>query len=232
MSYCVNCGVELEKGIKICPLCSIPVKNPLEAECEYECSYPNVPVAGVKFGQRDLILPITLLLLIPIFITLLSDYISSGRISWSIFVVSSLLLVWIFLIPPFSMLKPRLLLCLTIDWISLATYLYVLGRATGGEWLTPIALPLSGVLGVFVLGIAALFKYIDMHKLVRASIVLFASAVFILITELIIDVYFESPSPPSWSLYAAIPLGIIAAVCLIVNRNHGLKQDLKERLFY
>ena len=29
MSYCVNCGVELEKSEKACPLCGIEVKNPV-----------------------------------------------------------------------------------------------------------------------------------------------------------------------------------------------------------
>ena len=28
MSYCVNCGVELEKSIRKCPLCNTPVINP------------------------------------------------------------------------------------------------------------------------------------------------------------------------------------------------------------
>lgn len=30
MSYCVNCGVELEKGCPACPLCDTPVINPRE----------------------------------------------------------------------------------------------------------------------------------------------------------------------------------------------------------
>ena len=232
MSYCVNCGVELDKGLKACPLCSVPVINPGEAHIESTSSYPNIPVEGVKSRQRDLILPVTLLLLIPVFITLLSDYLTSGRISWSIFVVSSLALVWIFLIPPFSMSKPRLLLCLTIDWISLLVFLYILSLVTGGEWLVPLALPVSLSLGVVVLGLATLFKYVDMRKLVRISISMFATAAFLIITELIIDMYFEQPGLPTWSSYAAIILTITAVVFLSINRNKRLKQDLKERLFY
>ena len=30
MSYCVNCGVELEKSLQECPLCHTPVINPVE----------------------------------------------------------------------------------------------------------------------------------------------------------------------------------------------------------
>lgn len=32
MSYCVNCGVELEASLKECPLCNTPVINPKELE--------------------------------------------------------------------------------------------------------------------------------------------------------------------------------------------------------
>lgn len=28
MSYCVNCGVELDKTCAVCPLCNTPVYNP------------------------------------------------------------------------------------------------------------------------------------------------------------------------------------------------------------
>ena len=31
MSYCVNCGVELEASLRECPLCHTPVVNPKEA---------------------------------------------------------------------------------------------------------------------------------------------------------------------------------------------------------
>lgn len=31
MSYCVNCGVELEASLRECPLCHTPVINPMEA---------------------------------------------------------------------------------------------------------------------------------------------------------------------------------------------------------
>ena len=30
MSYCVNCGVELESSLTECPLCNTPVINPKE----------------------------------------------------------------------------------------------------------------------------------------------------------------------------------------------------------
>ena len=50
MSYCVNCGVELEASLRECPLCHTPVVNPVEAEKEFPPSpYP------VNKGQVEVV---------------------------------------------------------------------------------------------------------------------------------------------------------------------------------
>ena len=36
MSYCVNCGVELDHTLKSCPLCETPVINPRDIERKEE----------------------------------------------------------------------------------------------------------------------------------------------------------------------------------------------------
>ena len=44
MSYCVNCGVELEKSEKKCPLCGVEVINPAQPPEDKEPRqrpYPN-----------------------------------------------------------------------------------------------------------------------------------------------------------------------------------------------
>ena len=45
MSYCVNCGVELDASAKKCPLCDTPVYNPKAPEPEKQ---PEKPVKQPK----------------------------------------------------------------------------------------------------------------------------------------------------------------------------------------
>ena len=40
MSYCVNCGVELDASAKECPLCNTPVLNPRELEKIAKAQHP------------------------------------------------------------------------------------------------------------------------------------------------------------------------------------------------
>ena len=50
MSYCVNCGVELDASLRECPLCHTPVINPVEAGKEFPPSpYP------VNKGQVEVV---------------------------------------------------------------------------------------------------------------------------------------------------------------------------------
>ena len=50
MSYCVNCGVELESSLTECPLCNTPVINPKELYDQKKTSpYPK------KRGQVDVV---------------------------------------------------------------------------------------------------------------------------------------------------------------------------------
>ena len=50
MSYCVNCGVELDPSLTSCPLCNTPVVNPNETNTEK----PDSPYPTDK-GQVEMV---------------------------------------------------------------------------------------------------------------------------------------------------------------------------------
>ena len=57
MSYCVNCGVELDPSLKKCPLCNTPVINPNELEgLTYEPPFPTVKGQVEPVKRKDLFL--------------------------------------------------------------------------------------------------------------------------------------------------------------------------------
>ena len=61
MSYCVNCGVELDATLKDCPLCNTPVINPRELkEAQKRTPFPveKVPVEMVKRKDMGLLVSI------------------------------------------------------------------------------------------------------------------------------------------------------------------------------
>lgn len=66
MSYCVNCGVELDSTAKKCALCDNPVYNPLQKE-EKDAPTPfsQTPVIPTNIKQKFVALIVTYIFLIP-----------------------------------------------------------------------------------------------------------------------------------------------------------------------
>ena len=90
MSYCVNCGVKLKNSEKKCPLCNTKVINPNKDNSEYEPVYSNKVENFKRINYKYLSKIVILILMITSFLILLLDYASSGTITWSLYVVSSI----------------------------------------------------------------------------------------------------------------------------------------------
>ena len=55
MSYCVNCGVELDSSLNECPLCNTPVINPNNVDTKVsEASYPESKGQVEVVKRKDL----------------------------------------------------------------------------------------------------------------------------------------------------------------------------------
>lgn len=97
MSYCVNCGVELEPGSKRCPLCAVPVINPYDNQSQSR-AYPEKVVLPPKVRRRYSAILISLIMLIPNIICSIVNYFftfdSLG--AWSLYVNIPSVLVWVF----------------------------------------------------------------------------------------------------------------------------------------
>ena len=89
MSYCVNCGVELQKSEPRCPLCGTEVINPNEPREEKPARpYPShVEHLDKTVDRRYIASFISLLLLIPLFTVMLANILVSGKLSWSYYVL-------------------------------------------------------------------------------------------------------------------------------------------------
>lgn len=232
MSYCVNCGVKLSETEKSCPLCGVEVINPRQPVQEpRRRSYPDVPVSGYRGGYRDLVLPVALLMLIPVLITLACDWLTSGSLGWSIFVAASIGLAAVFILPPLALKRPRVLLCLFWDLLATIGFLYVLDRMTTPGWFLPIGLPLVLIAGVMVLGLAALFTWMDLRKLVKLALVLFAAGLMCVFVDLFTSTEHASKIIISWSVYPLVPCVILGVIALLINRNHYLREKIKQRFF-
>lgn len=142
MAYCVRCGVELQKGLKACPLCKTEVILPEEQDSSemaklFSDRMPRRvrPRIDLALSKSFLFLA-TFIILLPILVTLFIDITVNRKITWSFYPVTSLALLWIFIVYP-SMLKGHTVFqVITMDMFSIAVFLMSLDLYSGTfpEW--------------------------------------------------------------------------------------------------
>ena len=98
MSYCVNCGVELDDSAKKCALCGAPVLNPYldEPEEALPPPYPDRLALPEGTNRRYIAFLVSMVLLIPNLICGVANLLILDSGVWSAYIVSSSLLFWVF----------------------------------------------------------------------------------------------------------------------------------------
>ena len=91
MSYCVNCGVKLKQSEKVCPLCNTKVINQNNLKDKFTPAYSQVVEKHKGINKKYLCELITVVLICTAIITVLCDLIFTGNITWSIYVIVSIL---------------------------------------------------------------------------------------------------------------------------------------------
>ena len=142
MSYCVNCGVELEKGCPACPLCDTPVINPREKKVEdLVPAFPEILDIPKSLSKKYWAFVLSLIILIPNLVLLVLDALVF-RTEIAKFIAGGFAVAWIWFIFPLLWKKIIPVVMLGIDAIALLVYLNMF-RLYGVEngWFTSIVLP-------------------------------------------------------------------------------------------
>ncbi len=234
MSYCVNCGVELDNSALSCPLCDTPVINPNILKNEKsEPPFPaniEIPVAS---KNRYAAIIFSILLLIPNVVCVITNLLFTPEILWCIYVVSSSLMFWFLFIFPFIMKKKMPYLILAIDAVATAAYIFIfyyLNSAQTG-WFWKLAIPLD--IGVFLcVGILTAFFSKQRKKTQAAIAVLTAFTVLCVYICLIINLYAYSVVATYITLIIGVSSLILLLFFVAVERNEKLYSWLTRKFFY
>lgn len=142
MSYCVNCGVELEKGSSLCPLCDTPVINPAEKKQPQEMpAYPQNLKIPQSVNKKYWAFVISLVMIIPNLILLAFNALLFNSIVIP-YITGGFLVAWVWFVFPFIWRKPIPFILLAVDVLSLMIYVYSIHLVTNNSgWYEGVALP-------------------------------------------------------------------------------------------
>ena len=234
MSYCVQCGVELAPSERDCPLCGTAVQNP---HCEWTPPdtppYPEtIDVKEARIDRRYARRLVAILLLANALITLLLDFLGGGGLTWSPYVIGSVILLSCWFVVPVLYKFSRPYAIVVIDFAALGLFLLLVALMSGGMgWYLSLFIPLLLLSGItFTLTMLAL-RRLEWPWLNRIALSCLLVGLFLPGVEWLIRRNAGYGLRFEWSFYAAIPIAVLAAALLLVERNKPLKEEIKKKLF-
>lgn len=234
MAYCKVCGVELESDMQACPLCGQPVSSgpgddkPVPERVEQ----PPISIRKMDRPQKKLVWEIISIILVSsIAVSLLTDFIITGRITWSQYPVAVCLTAFTY-VSLFALWNQRFIVELACACVASSLFLLALDALTGGlGWLAKLGIP-ALVLGNVL--VAALVWVIRLSKHKGINLIAYgflAAGLFCLGIDGILS-YFKTESLHLWwSLIVGTCVLPVALVLFFVHYRLKKGQSL-ERTFH
>jgi peptidoglycan/LPS O-acetylase OafA/YrhL len=204
MKICINCGVELDDGLTVCPLCGRNTENNSEQEHIPQNAPSEIIRLHRKENRRHLWELSGIITFSGIAVCTIVDLIASKGWSWSLFSDVSILAAWIIL-TLFLYAYKRTLIIIPVLMVTILGALLAYDLITpGAKWFLPVGLPLTisafAAAGILVvLYRAANFKGFN---IIAVALIVFSG--FCILIEIILDKYLNGIVYLHWSLIVAV----------------------------
>lgn len=231
MSYCVNCGVELDRTASFCPLCRTPVRNPGQpVDRDSPAPFPPEPGEVPMASQKAAALLISAMLGSVALCSGLLNLVLLAKHIWSLYVIGAAAMLWVFIVPPLLWRKLPLPAITLLDAGAIGLYVLLIAWELDGlDWYVHLALPATILLGVILLVQVLLFQKRRPSILATIAAVIASAAVFVAGLELLGDLYFHGEWSPSWSLVVLIVAGATEIPLMVVRWVPGLRKEVRRR---
>lgn len=213
MSYCVNCGVELDASARECPLCNTPVINPrdLEKLMDGTAPFPKEKGQVETVKRKDLgVLLSMVLLATAVTCGILNAFVFRGNL-WSLAVIGVCAILWVMLIPAVIYVKQSIYVSLLYDGAAVSLYLFMLTYLTKSRgWFWGLGLPVVALTTVLAEVFAFCVRKLPKSFLTVTLYLFTAVGLLCMGLEMLIDRYFLDRISLSWS-------AVVLTVCVILD---------------
>lgn len=212
MSYCVNCGVELEQSLRECPLCNTPVINPKEkSDTSINSPFPKEKEKIEAVKRKDVGILVSIILFSTAITCGCLNYFVFNANRWSIVVIGACVLLWVILFPVIIYEKLHIHLSILFDGITLIGYLYLFTWLTQtNKWFFGLGIPLVAFITIVVEIYVFCARKLPSSILTNALYAITATGILCVGMEILIDWYIYEIIIFKWS-------AIVATVCLIID---------------
>jgi hypothetical protein len=219
MSYCTNCGVELDESLSSCPLCGFTVGKVTITETRDQSElYPSDIILLHKRETRKNIWELSgIISFSGIVVCTIVDLVIHKSLSWSLFADTSILVSWICLTLILLAFR-KYFIIIPGFLITVLTMMFLFNLFSPPvKWFFGIGLPVTIALFVAVSIIILLWKVANFRGFNILAIAFIVLSGFCIVTEVFIDKYLSNAVDIRWSAIVAVSVLPIALVLLFVH---------------
>ena len=229
LMYCVRCGVRLQDGTEICPLCQTPVWNPEQTEQKY--SFPESMTRHHRESDLPGAIVLTILSIVVTVVTLIVCFRLYRELRWGGFVIGGVLLFYIVAVLPCWFREPRGEVFVPVDHAATALYVLYICLKTGGHWFLGFAFPVIGMSCILMTAMICLLKYVRGGRLFIFGGFLILLGGFTVLVE-----FFEHLSFGTemflWSLYSLAGFCAAGIFLLIAGMIPSMRNEMERKFFF
>lgn len=229
--YCIKCGVQLESGEKVCPLCDTKVYHPDFQTDEEKRLYPTGKMPEKKHRSAVFNGAIIIMFLIPVVVSFLADFHFDREIKWFGYVFGALVMGYTVFALPLWFEKPNPVIftpCVVAETIG---YLLYINCVTGGNWFMRFAFPVALGLGVIATAVVTLLYYLKKGRLYIWGGAFVLTGLFITQIEFFMSATFGIKFL-GWSFFPLAVLVLIGGLLLYLAINKSAREVMERKLFF
>lgn len=233
--YCMQCGVELQKGAAKCPLCGLRVYHPeLLTETPEPRPYPPFDGSAERVRPGGLLLILSVLFALPVILCLMVDLRLRGGVTWSGFVALGAAALYLAVCLPLWFPRGSAVVFFPITAAALLGVALYVCLKTGGSWFLPFAFPVGGAAALIVEAVIVLLRHAVGGQRHRALYILGGAAIALgglcMLVEFLLHVTFAIPMY-WWSLYPLTVLALLGLLMIVIASSAPLRASLHKRFF-
>lgn len=230
--YCIQCGVKLADTEKRCPLCGTVPFHPNIPREQGTPLYPPDRYPRQQVSRKGVLGVVTILLMIPMLITLICDLGINARITWSGYVIGALGLGYVAAVLPLWFRRPNPAIFVPCDFLAVGAYVLYIDLSLKGGWFLGFAFPVIGYLGLLVSTVVILIRYTRRGALYIYGGALMALGAFLPLMELLMVITFRLPGFIGWSLYPLVALVLLGGALIFLAICRPARESAQRKLFW
>ena len=234
MSYCVNCGVELDATRASCPLCHTKVYNPnCPVDTVSPTPYPKNVGTSEQVSSLEMLSLLTIILVTASVVCGALNWLVFDRTRWSLYVIGMFVQVWVYLLPVFLRDDLNPFLAIGLDGAVTALFVGMIALLHPGQgWYPEIALPII-LMGTVLFEVFFLFTVRMKTSTISKFMIVFAIiAVVCVSVQVAIGFHFNRHIRLTWSAVVLACCFAIDVILLALRHHKGARNELRKRMHF